>query len=268
VVACRRQSIILIYFSMNHLRASRIGLSVSTLVLSFVLLPTSTYATGLPTCELSASPSTMTAGGSTTLTLGSSFANHASIDNGVGTVAVSGTTSVSPAVTTTYTATVTHEFIPEDEEEFVGTCSTTVVVTPVEETAHHSSHPSGPVHPAGQVLGAETVKTEPVCGPLLTTYMSMEQKNDTTEVKKLQEFLNKDLGGSLPVSGVYGADTKEAVRAFQAKYWEEVLLPWFSIAGSPIHTKSDTTGNAYKTTIRQINNLFCPSLHQPMPQLP
>ncbi len=59
-----------------------------------------------PTASLSANPTTITEGQSATLSWSTTNATSASINNGVGSVSVSGgSTSVSPAVTTTYTLT-------------------------------------------------------------------------------------------------------------------------------------------------------------------
>lgn len=61
-----------------------------------------------PSCTLSANPTVVQKGGSSTLTLASTNATSATIDQGVGAVAVNGTTNVTNIqVTKTYTATVT-----------------------------------------------------------------------------------------------------------------------------------------------------------------
>ena len=60
-----------------------------------------------PTATFSASPTSITAGQSSTLTWTSTNATAVSIDNGVGSQAVNGSVSVSPASTTTYTLTAT-----------------------------------------------------------------------------------------------------------------------------------------------------------------
>ena len=114
----------------------------------------------------------------------------------------------------------------------------------------------------GQVLGASTSTN---CGPLLHTYMRQQNSNDTNEVMKLQAFLNVNLSLSLPISGLFGATTENAVNIFQIKYKSEVLAPWV-----PYGLPSDTTatGYVYKTTQRKINLLYCPSLYIPSPQLP
>ena len=63
--------------------------------------------TSAPTAALSASPTSISSGGSSTLTWSTTNATSVSIDNGVGTVPASGTISVLPAATTTYTLTAT-----------------------------------------------------------------------------------------------------------------------------------------------------------------
>ncbi|MBW2644169.1 MAG: hypothetical protein JRC89_12600, partial [Deltaproteobacteria bacterium] len=60
-----------------------------------------------PTASISASPTSITPGQSSTLTWTSSNAQNAHIDNGIGAVSVDGSTFVSPTATTTYTITVT-----------------------------------------------------------------------------------------------------------------------------------------------------------------
>ena len=60
-----------------------------------------------PTANLSATPSSITGGQSSTLSWSTTNATNISINNGIGPVASSGSTSVSPGVTTTYTLTAT-----------------------------------------------------------------------------------------------------------------------------------------------------------------
>ncbi|MCI5129498.1 MAG: sugar-binding protein, partial [Candidatus Electrothrix sp. AUS3] len=64
-------------------------------------------STPAPTVSLSADPTSITAGSSTTLSWTSSNADTVSIDNGIGTVATNGTSTVTPSATTTYTMTAT-----------------------------------------------------------------------------------------------------------------------------------------------------------------
>lgn len=123
---------------------------------------------------------------------------------------------------------------------------------------------------APQVLGASTEeKTEPqgevlgesveVCSAYLASYLYFRKPNNKEQVKLLQTFLNQEMGLSLTVDGNYGISTRNAVKAFQEKYPAEILTPWGITVG---------TGNVYKTTLRWINMLKCPTLALPMPQLP
>jgi hypothetical protein len=61
----------------------------------------------IPTVTISASPAAIQAGETSTLNWASTNATSAGIDNGIGTVAVNGSISVSPTITTSYTITVT-----------------------------------------------------------------------------------------------------------------------------------------------------------------
>lgn len=111
----------------------------------------------------------------------------------------------------------------------------------------------------GRVLGAST------CSPYLSNYIKLGNKNNNIEeVKKLQEFLNAELGLSLVVDGNYGEKTYNAVKAFQVKYSKDILDPWFMT--DPTLAK-EGTGYVYKTTQRWINMLKCPELQLPMPLL-
>ncbi|MFO7556395.1 MAG: hypothetical protein R6W88_14440 [Desulfobacterales bacterium] len=60
-----------------------------------------------PAVSIIADPETIPAGGSSTLTWNSTYADSAVIDKGIGSVASNGSVTVSPAETTTYTITVT-----------------------------------------------------------------------------------------------------------------------------------------------------------------
>lgn len=108
----------------------------------------------------------------------------------------------------------------------------------------------------GKVLGAST------CSPYLTQYIKYGNKNNNKEeVKKLQEFLNENLGLNLTIDGNYGLKTYNAVKAFQVKYSKEILDPWFFT--TPEKAK-EGTGYVYKTTQRWINMLKCPELKLPI----
>jgi uncharacterized repeat protein (TIGR01451 family) len=111
----------------------------------------------------------------------------------------------------------------------------------------------------GQVLGAR-------CGLYLTSYIHpyRQKLNDSTQVKKLQTFLNTNLGLDLPVTGYYGKLTIAAVNQFQVKYHNEVLTPWVPL-GLP--TPYTPTNYVYQSTQRWINLIMCPSLNLPLPAL-
>jgi len=118
----------------------------------------------------------------------------------------------------------------------------------------------------GQVLGVSTTTVPSAsCGAYLNSYIKLGARNDPEEVKKLQVFLNQELGINLPITGYYGQMTERAARQFQLKYNIAVLRPWV-IHGLPNDMTS--TGYVYKTTRWWINNLMCPQLGIPTPQLP
>lgn len=103
-----------------------------------------------------------------------------------------------------------------------------------------------------------------VCKPMITSYMKLGSVNNSSDVKVLQTLLNKDLGLSLKVNGVFGAETQTAVKAFQKKYSSDIILPWKN-AGHIINEGG--TGYVYKTTLRKVNLLLCPTATIPMPAL-
>jgi hypothetical protein len=126
-------------------------------------------------------------------------------------------------------------------------------------TAPASTPTSNPA-PQGQVLGATTK-----CGITFNGYMGLGKKNDPEQVKKLQEFLKKELEVSLPVTGFFGQLTLAAVKKFQLKYASEILAPWVPY-GLP--NDKTATGYVYKTTQRWINKLMCAEVDIPLPKLP
>jgi Tol biopolymer transport system component len=62
--------------------------------------------------------------------------------------------------------------------------------------------------------------------PYFKEYLRKGTKNIREEVIKAQEFLNRELGISLVVDGIFGQETDKAVRAFQEKYSTQIILPW------------------------------------------
>lgn len=115
--------------------------------------------------------------------------------------------------------------------------------------------------PAPLVLGASTTS---LC-PLIVDHMQMGWNNRSSEVIKLQLFLNifKDMYGGVenPVTGFFGPITDANVKAFQEKYRSEVLDPWFTQGIVP-HNRP--TGFVYKTTKWKINSIVCPDSVTPV----
>jgi len=110
-----------------------------------------------PTCTLSADPSTITKGANSTLSYTTTNATSASIDNGVGNVALpSGTVTVAPSIGTTYTLTV------HGQDETV-LCNSTVSVTntpnpPIVITTGKGNTPvSGPAEAAAGAVGLTSI---------------------------------------------------------------------------------------------------------------
>jgi hypothetical protein len=76
----------------------------------------------------------------------------------------------------------------------------------------------------------------------------MGRNNDPEQVRRLQQFLNTEMGAGLPVTGFFGVLTDAAVKAFQKKYASAVLTPW---------DINEPTGYVYLTTKKKINELYC-----------
>lgn len=114
--------------------------------------------------------------------------------------------------------------------------STTSTSTPITEI------PSLPKFEASSITVAPSS-----CVPLLSSFMRQGQSNDSTQVMKLQSFLNSQ-GARLPVTGFFGSMTTAAVKNFQVKYKSEILAPL---------GLTRPTGNVYGSTQRKINQLNC-----------
>ena len=91
-------------------------------------------------------------------------------------------------------------------------------------------------------LGDET------CDVYLGSYIKSFANNPTSEVEKLERFLNEYENEELVVDGVYKAADVAAVMRFQRKYKDDVLFPW---------GETQPTGYVYKTTLKKINDIYC-----------
>jgi len=159
----------------------------------------------------------------------------------------------------------------------VSTSGNTPVVTPPSSTGGSNPGNGGGViggpngfgfvntNNGGQVLGTSTEALPAGCELYISGYLKKGSSN-VAQVKKLQTFLNTFMNAGLPVTGVFGALTFEAVKAFQVKHFDEVLAPWVKFGLESDHT---ATGYVYKTTQRMINLVQCNhSIIIPAPQLP
>jgi len=147
--------------------------------------------------------------------------------------------------------------VPATEENTdTGNTDSTDEVAPTEEIGEAQ---------VAQVLGESTVAEDAsaACVPIITSYIG-RGTNNPDEVKALQSFLNMEMNATLDVTGIFDSITKEAVKAFQLKYWMEILQPWVPFGLSV----TEPTGIVYKTTQRMINMLSCPGSVIPMPELP
>ncbi len=101
------------------------------------------------------------------------------------------------------------------------------------------------------------------CTAYLDTYLKRGVSTGES-IRKLQQYLNDELGLDLPTNGLFGDLTFGAVKLFQLKHNDDILKPWVPY-GLPENTP---TGYVYKTTLHYINMSKCKSLNEPMPQLP
>ncbi|MDQ5922324.1 MAG: Flg new 2 protein [Patescibacteria group bacterium] len=107
----------------------------------------------------------------------------------------------------------------------------------------------------GSVLGAST----DICDWDASYLRKGWKGNSPEDVKKVQnDLLNALEGHNLTVDGVFGPKTEEAIKAFQAKYAEDILKPWG--IDSP-------TGLFYLSSLRQAQKLLCPEKEEALPQL-
>lgn len=93
-----------------------------------------------------------------------------------------------------------------------------------------------------------TLTTSSSC-PLITSKMLKKGiVNDKSEVAKLQAFLKNTENLNVTVSGIFDEQTETAVRAFQTKYANDILMPWGG---------KKTSGIVYITTSKKINQISC-----------
>jgi hypothetical protein len=123
--------------------------------------------------------------------------------------------------------------------------TTTSTPTPVVTTPTVTTTPLS-------ITGTGTTYISPIdgttqdCRPF-TTYLKIGKKNNTTEVKLWQAFLNKHMSENLTISGTYNKTTEAAIKRFQSKYTTEILTPW---------GLTKPTGYTYQSTRAQGNKIL------------
>ncbi len=130
--------------------------------------------------------------------------------------------------------------------------ATTLSVPPVNPPSGGGGggHSSGSSRVISSTPVATTTPTLPaVCRPYLLKYIKFGADNDPVEVLKLQAFLKVFEGrNDIPLDGIYGTATYNAVKDFQKKYGLDVLNPWGI---------GDSTGYVFITTTIKINYIYC-----------
>lgn len=100
----------------------------------------------------------------------------------------------------------------------------------------------------GGITGGSITTTAGVCAPIITSTLKIAGKNDASQVRRVQNFLNAFEKANIAVTGVYDTATIEAVEDFQVKYRSEVLAPWGATLPS---------GEIYITTRNKMNDMYC-----------
>ena len=82
----------------------------------------------------------------------------------------------------------------------------------------------------------------------IQNYLSFGSESVSSDVIRLQQFLNSHEGENLSTNGIFRMETKQAVERFQMKYKDQILTPWGI---------TSPTGYVYITTRNTINKLYC-----------
>ena len=80
--------------------------------------------------------------------------------------------------------------------------------------------------------------------------MKLDGTNSVAEVTKLQTFFKNTEKLDVDINGKFDQKTFDAVKAFQAKYVNEIMAPW------GVNTP---TGQVFYTTKKKINEIYCKS---------
>jgi hypothetical protein len=133
------------------------------------------------------------------------------------------------------------------------------VATPISGPTTGGEVLGATITPEGETVGGEVLGAE--CNIFLTSYLRL---GDTgADVYKLQFYLNFYENMNVAYTGVFDAQTFTAVKSFQSKYYNDIILPWVN-AG---YKAFAPTGFVYITTRNKINSMFCSGATPPLPEL-
>ncbi len=191
-----------------------------------------------PSVTLTANPSTIDKGQSSTLSWSSANVTSCSAA-WTSATSTSGSQAVSPSATTDYSISCTGNY---------GTVSATTTVTVNTGGGGGGggggSSIGGRRHPVGEILGASTCF-------YLRDHLKMGWNNDPTEMLKLKTFLNVFEKENLSYTTNFDQATFDAVSRFQNKYFSDILEPWGHTA---------PTGFVYILTKKKVNEIYCNAL--------
>lgn len=91
----------------------------------------------------------------------------------------------------------------------------------------------------------------------INDYLKIDGTNSSVEVSKLQSFLKNIEKINVDINGNFDQKTFDAVKAFQTKYANDVLIPWGG---------NTSTGQVYYTTKKKINEIYCKSTFSLTPE--
>lgn len=132
-----------------------------------------------------------------------------------------------------------------------GFCEKQAPVVTVEQSLHDTQEPLVlPIIETPDLSVATTPTIDIACAPYLTRTISARGPHNRMDIVKLQLFLTKHAGATLPVTGTYNPKTIAAVKAFQNEYAAEILAPY------RIRYATGTVGPA---TREKINSIVCAS---------
>lgn len=83
--------------------------------------------------------------------------------------------------------------------------------------------------------------------PYFTEYLNEDTRGKVADIKKIQEFLNREVAAGLQIDGNYDFETKFAVKLFQKKYSDEILSFW---------SLKIPSGKWHKKTVQKANELL------------